>query len=193
MSDPFLRTARLRLRPWCDEDLEPFAALNADPEVMECLPKRMSREESDALAARIRDRFREQGYGLWAVEVSGEVSFIGFVGLHHIRFEASFTPAVEVGWRLARGHWGKGYATEAARASLRFGFDQLGLKEIVSFTVPHNVRSRAVMERIGMTRRAEEDFDHPTLPEGHPLRRHVLYRVQRDEATVHPPGLAAGI
>lgn len=192
MSEHTLRTARLLLRAWRDDDLEPFATLNDDPEVMEYLPKRLSREESDALAARIRDRFHEHGYGLWAVEVSDGAPFIGFVGLHHVPFEAPFTPAVEVGWRLARGHWGKGYATEAARASLRFGFEHLGLDEIVSFTVPQNVRSRAVMERIGMTRRAEDDFDHPVLPEGHPLRRHVLYRIRRDQAEGRPPGSTPG-
>jgi RimJ/RimL family protein N-acetyltransferase len=177
--DAFLCTDRLLLRPWREADLEPFAAMNADPEVMEFFSKTLSREESDALATRFRAMFDEHGYGLWAVEVPGLAPFIGFVGLHYEAFEAHFTPCVEVGWRLARGHWGKGYATEAARASLRYGFEQLGLGEIVAFTVPDNVRSRAVMERIGMTRREKDDFDHPLLPEGHRLRRHVLYRIGR--------------
>ncbi len=178
MSDQFVRTDRLLLRTWRQEDLEPFAALNADPEVMECLPKLLDRQESDDLAARLRDQFETRGYGRWAVEVPGVAPFIGFVGLACVDFPAPFTPCVEIGWRLAREHWGKGYASEAARASIRFGFEKLGLEEIVSFTVPHNVRSRAVMERIGMTRSPEEDFDHPVLPAGHKLRRHVLYRIR---------------
>jgi len=181
MADPIvpLRTDRLVLRPWRESDLEPFAAMNADLAVMEFLPKVLEREESNALAARFSDHFKERGYGRWAVEVPGVAPFIGFLGLNHVAFEAPFTPCVEIGWRLSREHWGKGYATEAARASLQHGFEQLGLDEIVSFTVPDNVRSRAVMERIGMTRLALEDFDHPVLPEGHRLRRHVLYRIQR--------------
>ena len=178
MSDQFVRADRLLLRTWRQEDLDPFAALNADPEVMECLPKLLDRQESDGLAARLRGQFETRGYGRWAVEVPGVAPFIGFVGLSYVDFPAPFTPCVEIGWRLAREHWGKGYASEAARASIRFGFEQLGLEEIVSFTVPHNVRSRAVKERIGMTRLPEEDFDHPVLPEGHKLRRHVLYRIR---------------
>jgi RimJ/RimL family protein N-acetyltransferase len=182
MPDEFLRTDRLLLRPWCEADLGAFAALNADPAVMEYLPKLLEAEESDALAARIRDLFRQQGYGRWAVEVPGTASFIGFVGLQAVSFEVPFAPCVEIGWRLAREHWGKGYATEAARASIQYGFEQLGLEEIVSFTVPMNTRSQAVMERIGMTRSADEDFDHPILPEGHRLRRHVLYRIRRERS-----------
>lgn len=179
MPDQFLRTDRLLLRPWRESDLEPFAALNADPAVMEYLPKLLDREESDLLAARFRALFDELGYGRWAVEVPGVAPFIGFVGLSYVTFAAPFAPCVEIGWRLGREHWGKGYATEAARASLRHGFDALELDEIVSFTVPDNTRSQAVMGRIGMTRSADEDFDHPALPTGHRLRRHVLYRIQR--------------
>jgi RimJ/RimL family protein N-acetyltransferase len=179
MTDQSLRTDRLLLRPWREADLDPFAALNADPAVMEYFPKTLDRQESDSLAARFRDLFRRQGYGPWAVEVPVLAPFIGFVGLHHVAFEAPFTPCVEIMWRLAREHWGRGYATEAARASLRHGFEQLGLDEIVSFTVPENARSRAVMERIGMTRSVGDDFDHPALPEGHRLQRHVLYRIRR--------------
>lgn len=174
-----LDTERLRLRPWRAEDLEPFAALNADPRVMEHLPKPLDRAESDALAARIRDHFDRHGFGLWAVEVPGEVAFAGFVGLLVPRFDAHFTPCVEIGWRLAHAQWGRGFATEAARAALGFAFGPLGLGEVVSFTVPANHRSRRVMERIGMTRSPADDFDHPLLPEGHPLRRHVLYRCRR--------------
>ena len=155
--------------------------MNADPRVMEFLPKPLDCRESDALAARIRDHFARNGFGLWAVEVPGVADFIGFVGLSVPEFKANFTPCVEVGWRLAHEHWGKGYAAEAARAALNFGFNSKrpALDEIVSFTVPANRRSRSVMERIGMTRSPADDFDHPALPEGHPLRRHVLYRAIR--------------
>jgi RimJ/RimL family protein N-acetyltransferase len=177
--DHYLQTQRLLLRPWRESDLEPFAALNADPVVMEHFARPLDRSESDAFVARIRAHFAREGFGFWAVEVPGVAPLVGLVGLARPAFEAHFTPCVEVGWRLAREHWGKGYATEAARASIRFGFEQLGLDEIVSFTVPANVRSRAVMERIGMTRSADDDFDHPALPEGHRLRRHVLYRIRR--------------
>jgi RimJ/RimL family protein N-acetyltransferase len=175
-----IETARLRLRPWCDADLEPFAALNADPRVMEFFPSRLSREQSDAVATRIRNHFEQRGFGLWAVEVPELAPFIGFVGLSIPSFEAHFTPCVEVGWRLAHEHWGRGYASEAATAALDFGFRELGLDEIVSFTTTTNQRSRCVMERIGMTRAPEDDFDHPALAEGHALRRHVLYRISRD-------------
>ena len=174
-----IRTARLQLRSWRDDDIAPFAALNADPAVMEFFPRPLDRAESEAAVVRIRDHFDRHGFGLWAVEVPGIADFIGFVGLAVPRFEAHFTPCVEVGWRLAREHWGRGYATEAARSVLEFGFGDLALEEIVSFTTETNRRSRAVMERIGMTRSPEDDFDHPTLPEGHPLRRHVLYRLRR--------------
>jgi RimJ/RimL family protein N-acetyltransferase len=158
-------------------DREPFAALNADPRVREFFPSLMSREESDASADRIDAHFREHGYGLWAVEIPGITPFAGFVGLAHIKIDAHFSPCVEIGWRLAVPYWGQGYATEAARASLAFGFDTLRLAEIVSYTAVQNSRSRRVMERIGMTRDPAEDFDHPSVAEGHPLRRHVLYRI----------------
>jgi RimJ/RimL family protein N-acetyltransferase len=174
-----IQTPRLQLRPWRDEDLAPFAELNADPRVMEFFPRTLDRTESDAMVARIRGHFARHGFGLWAVEVPGVAEFIGFVGLAVPRFEAHFTPCVEIGWRLAREHWGRGYATEAARAVLEFGFRDLALQEIVSFTAATNLRSRAVMERIGMTRSPDDDFDHPALPEGHPLRPHVLYRASR--------------
>ncbi len=178
-TSPTIRTTRLLLRPWRTEDLPAFAALNADPRVVEFLPGPLDRAESDARAETIRDHFARHGFGLWAVEAPGQDDFIGFVGLSVPAFETHFTPCVEIGWRLAGEHWGKGYATEAARAALDFGFGRLGLDEIVSFTVPMNRRSRTVMERIGMTRSPADDFDHPSLPEGHPLRRHVLYRASR--------------
>ena len=179
MPDPILSTDRLLLRSWRESDLEPFAALNADPAVMEYFPEPLDRSESDAMVARIMDHFDTHGFGFWAVEAPNVAELIGMVGLAISRFETHFTPCVEIGWRLARAHWGKGYATEAARASLRHGFERLGLDEIVSFTVPQNVRSRAVMEKIGMTRSPADDFDHPSVPEGHRLRRHVLYRIRR--------------
>ncbi len=174
-----IRTERLWLRPWRAADREPFAALNADPRVMEFMPKRLTRAESDAFVGRIGAHFLDHGFGLWAVQILGGAKFAGYVGLSVPRFHARFTPCVEVGWRLAAEHWGRGYATEGAKAAVAFGFEQLGLKEIVSFTVPANVRSIRVMERIGMTRDPADDFDHPLLPEGHPLRRHVLYRIAR--------------
>jgi RimJ/RimL family protein N-acetyltransferase len=174
-----LATARLRLRTWRDEDLGPFAELNADPEVMRHFPAPLSRAESDALAERIRGRIAADGWGLWAVERIDSGAFIGFVGLARPAFEAAFTPCVEVGWRLARAHHGRGYATEAARAAVDFGFDRLGLDEIVSFTSVDNLASRRVMEKLGMRRDPAEDFDHPRLEPGHRLRRHVLYRLAR--------------
>ncbi|MGE0711850.1 MAG: GNAT family N-acetyltransferase [Planctomycetota bacterium] len=176
---PELRTERLLLRAWRDEDLPAFAALNADPRVVEFLPAALTRAESDALAAKIRATFAERGYGLWAVEAPGAADFLGFVGLSSPPWEAPFTPCVEVGWRLAHARWGRGYATEAARAALDFGFAMLGLAEIVSFTVPANLRSRRVMEKLGLRHAPADDFDHPRLPAGHPLRRHVLHRLAR--------------
>jgi RimJ/RimL family protein N-acetyltransferase len=179
MSGPELRTERLWLRRWLPRDAAPFAALNADPRVVEFLPKALSRDESDAMIARLEAHFDQHGFGNWAVEVSDTAQLAGFVGLSIPRFEASFTPCVEIGWRLAAAHWRRGYATEAARAALAFAFDTLQLDTIVSFTVPQNVRSRRVMERLGMEHHPQDDFDHPLLPDGHPLRRHVLYRITR--------------
>ncbi len=174
-----IRTERLVLRRWRGEDRAPFAAMNADPRVVEHLPGPMTREQSDALVDRIEANFAGRGFDVFAVEVAETREFAGYTGLTVPRFDAAFTPCVEIGWRLAPRHWGRGYATEAARASLAFGFEVLGLAEIVSFTVPANVRSRRVMERIGMTHDPRSDFDHPLLPEGHRLRRHVLYRIAR--------------
>lgn len=174
-----LRTARLILRPWRDDDLDAWAAMNADPRVMEHFPKLLDRAESDAMAVRVRESHAQRGFGLWAVEVPGVVAFAGFVGLSVPRFEAHFTPCVEIGWRLGHAHWGKGYATEAARATLAEGFGRLGLDEIVAMTAVGNTRSRHVMEKLGMTRSAADDFDHPMVQAGHPVRAHVLYRLQR--------------
>jgi RimJ/RimL family protein N-acetyltransferase len=177
-----LRTDRLLLRRWLRDDHEPFARLNADPRVMEFFPGVLSREESDAMVDRIEAHFDKHGFGLWAVEVPGVTRFAGFVGLAVPRFEAPFTPCIEVGWRLGADHWGRGYAPEGARAALAFAFGPLGVEEVFSFTVPANVRSRRVMEKIGMTHSPADDFDHPLLAEGHPLRRHVLYRLRRPKA-----------
>lgn len=177
-----LQTDRLFLRRWRPDDRPPFAKLNRDPRVVEFLPGALTREQSDALADRIEAHFERHGFGLWAVEVPGVTPFAGFIGLSVPAFEAPFTPCVEVGWRLDADHWDRGYATEGARAALAFGFEWLRLEEILSFTVPANVRSRRVMEKVGMTRSPADDFDHPLLPEGHPLRRHVLYRLRRPEA-----------
>ncbi len=176
-----LRTERLILRPWRIEDRAPFAAMNADPVAMEYFPQTYDRRESDAMVDRIEEHLSAHGFGLWAVEVPDLAPFIGFIGLSTPSFEAHFTPAVEVGWRLAREYWGHGYATEAAREAVSVGFEEHDLREIVSFTVPANFRSRRVMERIGMTHDPVDDFDHPRLPEGHRLRRHVLYRLLRPD------------
>ncbi|MHB8509594.1 MAG: GNAT family N-acetyltransferase [Candidatus Dormibacteria bacterium] len=178
--EPELRTDRLLLRRWRPEDLDPFAVLNADPVVMEHFAAGVStREKTADFMARIEQEFEDRGFGLWAVEVPGVAGFVGFVGLHAVPFQAHFTPAVEVGWRLAREHWHKGYATEAARAAVAFGYERAGLAEVLSFTNVANVRSQRVMERIGMTRDLEGDFEHPQVPEGHPIRPHVLYRFPR--------------
>jgi len=176
-SGPELVTERLILRRWREDDREPFAALNADPEVMEHFPAPLSRTESDRMVGWIEEKFDVNGYGLWAVEVKETGDFIGFVGLNPVPFEAHFTPALEVGWRLARNGWGHGYATEGGRAALQFAFENVGVDEIVSFTSTTNVRSQAVMRRLGMTHDPGDDFDHPELPEGDRLRRHVLYRI----------------
>jgi RimJ/RimL family protein N-acetyltransferase len=175
-----LDTARLRLRQWCDEDLGPFARLNADPEVMAFFPSRLERAASDAMASRIRGAIAERGWGFWAVEERASGVFIGFIGLQPPAARLPFSPCIEIGWRLARAYWGKGYATEGARASLRAGFEQLGLGEIVSFTALGNRRSRAVMERLGMLEDAQAAFDHPSVPEASPLRAHCLYRLSRE-------------
>ena len=178
---PVLRSGRVLLRGWRVEDLEPFAAMNADLHVMEHYPAPLTRAQSDALVLeRIVPAFAEHGYGLWAVEVPGVSPFIGFVGLQAPGFEAHFTPCIEIGWRLAALYWGHGYATEAARAALAFGFAEAGLEEIVSFTVPANRRSIALMERLEMTYAGE--FEHPNLLPGDPLRTHVLYTLVRDVA-----------
>ena len=170
-----LRTPRLLLRQWRETDLEPWAALNADPEVMRYFPSMQARAETDAAFDRIHAHLAERGWGLWAVDLDGE--FLGFTGLAVPRFDAHFTPATEIGWRFARHAWGNGYATEAARAVLDYAFDELELPEVVSFTAVQNTPSRRVMERIGMTHDPADDFDHPNVTAESPLLRHVLYRL----------------
>ncbi|HTS15010.1 MAG TPA: GNAT family N-acetyltransferase, partial [Candidatus Sulfotelmatobacter sp.] len=179
--EPWLATPRLVLRRWRQADLEPFARLNADPEVMRFFSHPLSRAESDAFAGRIEAQFDQHGYGLWALERRTDGAFLGFTGLADQTFEAAFTPCVEVGWRLARQAWGQGYATEAARETLRFGFETVGLPEIVSLTPVVHARSRRVMERLGMRHDPADDFDYAPLPAGDPHRRHVLYRLSRAE------------
>ena len=172
-----LSSDRICLRQWRDADREAFATMNADARVMEFFRSPLSHVESDAMVDGIERHFHQHGFGLWAIEVPGVASFIGFAGLSVQRFRAHFTPCVEIGWRLAFEHWGRGYATEAARLALGYGFVTVALREIVSYTSATNHRSRAVMERLGMHRDPADDFDYPALPEGHPLRLHVLYRL----------------
>ena len=175
-----LSTPRLLLRHWRDTDRDAFAAMSKDAEVMELLGGVMARAESDAFAARNAARFAEHGYGFWAIELPGSAGFIGFAGLAPAPDKAPFAPAIEIGWRLARTFWGQGYATEAASAVLEDGFRRLDLAEILATTTPMNQRSWAVMERLGMSRVANGDFDHPNVREGHRLRRHMLYRLSRE-------------
>ena len=175
-----LRTERLLLRQWKPEDRDPFAAMCADSNVMRYFPSTLTREECDAHVDRIEETFARRGYGLWAVEIPGVAPFTGFIGLTEPRFETHFTPCVEIGWRLAAEFWNRGFATEGAKAALAFGWDVLQLDEIVAMAVPSNHASLRVMEKLGMTRSLDDDFDHPRVTPGHPLRRHVLYRIRRD-------------
>ena len=175
-----LETIRLILRPWREADRAPFAAINADPVVMEYMPHTLSVEESDGLVNDIEAHVRQHGYGRFAVEPRGEARFIGYIGLAISDFQAPFTPCVEIAWRLAQRYWNRGLATEGAQRVLEYAFDTLRLKEVVSFTIPSNLRSRRVMEKLGMTYDPRDDFDHPKLPPGHPMRHHVLYRLTRE-------------
>lgn len=172
-----IETSRLLLRRWKESDREPFARMNADPRVMEFFPGCLSPDETDAMLARIAAHFECYGFGVFAAELRATGEFAGYIGLAVPAFDAHFTPCVEIGWRLDPSFWGQGLAPEGARAVLSYAFDTLQLSELVSFTVPANTRSRRVMEKIGMTHNPADDFEHPRLPEGHPLRRHVLYRI----------------
>jgi ribosomal-protein-alanine N-acetyltransferase len=176
-----LTTARLLLRPWRTSDREPFHALNADARVMEFMPRVLSVQEADDLIVRIEQHFERHGFGLFAAELLDEQRFIGCIGLNVPAFDAAFQPAVEIGWRLTFDSWGRGLATEGAHAVVEHAFKTLSLESLVSFTVPQNLRSRRVMEKLGMVHDPGDDFDHPRLPEGHPLRRHVLYRLLRPQ------------
>ncbi len=173
-----LETSRLVLRPWEDRDREPFRRMNADPRVMEYFAAPLLPAESDAMIQRIQSHMDRHGFGFFAAALRDTGELIGMVGMSHVPFEAHFTPCVEIGWRIAAAYWNRGFATEGARECLRYAREVLALAEVVAFTVPGNLRSRRVMEKLGMTRNPEDDFEHPRLPEGHPLRRHVLYRTR---------------
>jgi RimJ/RimL family protein N-acetyltransferase len=175
-----LLTERLVLRRWRESDQPPFRALNADARVMEFMPAVLRPEQTDQMIERIEQHFQQHGFGLFAAELRATQAFLGYVGLAVPSFEASFLPAVEIGWRLAADYWGQGLATEGAREVLRYAFEVIGLSSVVSFTVPANLRSRRVMEKLGMKHDTKDDFEHPRLPEGHPLRHHVLYRLDRE-------------
>lgn len=179
-------TARLKLRQWRATDRGPFAALNADPRVMECFPAPLARAASDAMADRCQTLIAERGWGFWAVEERAGGRFIGFVGLNVPSADLPFSPCVEIGWRLARPFWGQGLATEAAAAALHVGFEHLDLAGIVAFTATGNTRSRAVMTRLGMEPSADT-FLHPAVPADSPLREHCLYRLSRESWRAAPP------
>ncbi|MDI4663626.1 GNAT family N-acetyltransferase [Xanthobacter autotrophicus] len=183
---PVLRTGRLVLRPWRPHDRDGLWRMQSNPATMQFLMPVPDRAASDAVADRAEAHFARHGFGLWVVEAPGVTDFAGYTGLVHVPYDEHFTPAVEIGWRFDPAFWGRGYATEAARAALRFGFETLGLKEVVAITVPANRRSRAVMERLAMVQDAGGDFDLPTVPVGHPLRRQVLYRLK-----AHASGVSA--
>lgn len=176
---PILRTQRLILRPWRPKDLVLFAEINADPKVMEFYPKTLNREESDVLAEKIQREFAERGYGFWAVEVPGVADFIGYIGLNYWNLEMPFAPCIDIGWRIGSSYWGKGYATEGAKAVLQYGFETLKLTEIVAMATLHNVRSHKVMIRLGMKSDPAENFEHPKVARGDPLSVRVLYRIKK--------------
>jgi ribosomal-protein-alanine N-acetyltransferase len=179
-----LETARLLLRPWRESDREPFARMNADRRVRRYFPSTLTRRESDASVDLFETHLAEHGFTFFAAELRQTSEFIGFIGLARPTWRAHFTPCVEIGWRLDPAHWNQGLATEGARECLKFGFDNIGLEEIVALTVPANLPSRRVMEKLGMTYDPSDDFDHPRIAEEHPLRRHVLYRLRA--AGFHP-------
>ncbi|MCH9633471.1 MAG: Acetyltransferase [Chlamydiae bacterium] len=179
MPAPSIQTERLILRQWRADDLPAFAKLNADERVLHFFPSILTEEQSDLLAEIIQKELNEKDYGLWAVELKEGPSFIGFVGLHYQDFKADFTPCIEIGWRLAFEQWGKGYAAEAASEVIKYAFDKLKLQKLVSFTSASNIRSIKLMKRLGMTHNPLDDFEHPKLPEGHALRKHVLYKIRR--------------
>ncbi len=189
---PQICTDRLLLRPWRDDDRAPFARINSDPAVMEYFPAILSEDETHQFVDRIESHFALHGFGLWAVETCDHSQFIGYIGLAVPHFEAAFTP-FEIGWRLASSHWGRGLAFEGAQAVVRHAFLTLDLPEVVAFTVPANLRSRRVMEKLRMTYDPADDFDHPLVPEGHPLCRHVLYRLNRDAWVARDSGVSRAL
>lgn len=174
---PVLHTQRLILRPWYPADLVEFAKINADPKVMEFYERTLTQTESDALAEKIQREFAERGYGFWAVEVPHVAPFIGYIGLNYWNLEMPFAPCIDVGWRVSSHYWGQGYATEGAKAAIRYGFEHFSFAEIVSMATANNLRSHRVMQRLGMITDPLEDFHHPKLPQDHPLSKRVLYRL----------------
>jgi RimJ/RimL family protein N-acetyltransferase len=180
-----IETARLRMRTWREEDAEPYYQINQDPRVTQYLLGALTIEQVEAFLLRVNEQQEKQGYTLWATELKSTGELIGFIGLNYTDFPAHFTPAVEIGWRLGSSHWGQGYATEGAKAVLEYGFKTCSLKEIVSFTVPENVRSIRVMEKIGLKRDPDGNFPYPKLPEDHPLSSHVLYRITREDERIY--------
>jgi 3-dehydroquinate dehydratase/shikimate dehydrogenase len=176
-----IQTARLILRKWREEDLQAFAEMNADPIVREFFPSTLNKDESDQLALNIIKDINEQGWGFWALSTKDSDDFIGFIGLSKPTFQAHFTPTVEIGWRLAHHFWGKGYGTEGALAVLKYAFETLHLPEVTSFTAVQNVRSQKIMKKIGLHHDPVDNFDHPLLADGHWLKRHVLYRLTKEE------------
>ena len=182
-----IATERTLLRPWRESDREPFARINADPDVMRHFPSTLSRKASDDLFDLLESARQERGFGIWAIELPGVAPLVGFVGLHEATFEAKFTPCIEIGWRLDAPYWGRGLAFEASRAALAEGFAALGVDEILAWTAAGNVRSRVLMDRLGMVRDEAKDFDHPRIPAGDPLRAHVLYRLSSEAFSLSHP------
>ena len=180
MKNSKIVSSRLILRPWCGADIKPLIAMNQDERVMEFFPNLLSSDECEAMLDRMILHHEQHGFGYWVVEIPHVTTFAGFVGLAVPRFDAHFTPCVEVGWRLMADYWGHGYATEGAAVAMRFGFETAGLDEIISMTAVMNTRSQRVMQKLGMVCNRDEDFDHPLLPAGHRLTRHVLYRINCD-------------
>jgi RimJ/RimL family protein N-acetyltransferase len=176
---PPIETPRLLLRQWRDADLEPWAEMSADLRVMEFLGAPLDAARAIAIGKSLAERHERDGYGWWVVEVKDGPPFAGLIALQDVPFEAHFTPALEVGWRLAAPHWGNGYATEGAAAAIAFAFDELDRSEVVAMTAKRNLQSQRVMQRLGMTCDPADDFDNPRVAEGSALRPHVLYRIYR--------------
>jgi RimJ/RimL family protein N-acetyltransferase len=187
-----IETPRLILRNWVDSDVDAWAQMNADPRVTEFFARTYTREVSESMARYMREQLELNGFGWWAVEIRGGTSFAGVVALQAVPFAAPFTPANEIGWRFSVEHWGRGYATEAARAALDFAFNTLEWPEVVAFTAAQNLRSQRVMERLGMTHDPRDDFDHPKIERGNRLRRHVLYRIARSAPPRQGASISAG-